>query len=64
MSNLIAEIKKEACQQLIIADINKKNYEQQAKEGLKNGILSNMFCIWQSMKGFQHLRYPPVLFDT
>ena len=25
---------------------------------------SNMFCIWQSMKGFQHLRYPPVLFDT
>ena len=25
---------------------------------------SNMFCIWQSMKSFQHLRYPPVLFDT
>ena len=43
MSNLIAEIKKEACQQLIIADINKKNYEQQAKEGLKNGILGLTF---------------------
>ena len=43
MSNLIAEIKKEACQQLIIADINKKNYEKQAKEGLKNGILGLTF---------------------
>ena len=43
MSNLIEEIKKEASQQLIIADINKKNYEQQAKEGLKNGILGLTF---------------------
>ena len=43
MSNLIAEIKKEACQQLIIADINKKNYEKQAQEGLKNGILGLTF---------------------
>lgn len=43
MSNLITEIKKEACQQLIIADINRKNYEKQAKEGLKNGILGLTF---------------------
>ena len=25
---------------------------------------SNMFRIWQSMKGLQYLRYPPILFDT
>lgn len=43
MSNLITEIKKEACQQLIIAEISRKNYEKQAKEGLKNGILGLKF---------------------
>ena len=44
--------------------IRESGYQVPAFAKTCTSFESNMFCIWQNMKGFQYLRYPPVLFDT
>ena len=44
--------------------IRESGYQVPAFAETCTSLESNMLCIRQSMQGFQHLRYPPVLFDT
>lgn len=44
--------------------IRESGYQVPAFAETCTSFESNVFCIGQSMQGFQHLRYPPVLFDT